>query len=132
MNALLAKLMTALLLFQAVTGWCCHRPCSDGAESVVAVHTAQHDCCHSSKHSGPQSPANSPCDCGDCLGFCTFVSERPAELKASELLSTVAALTAFVDCERFVESSLFESRFAGRDCAALSLRLHLLHQVLLV
>jgi len=133
MSTILINLLTALLLFQAVAGWCCHRPCSERAGGVDRTVETHRHCCHGVERRAPQAPADSPRECDDCLAFCIFIAERPAEFEASELLSTVALLTAFVDVGQVVVGPLVDWRFVGQRCAPPPpVRLHLLHQLLLV
>lgn len=130
MATFLINLMTSLLLFQAVSGWCCHHPCQKLEECSADIHG---DCCHRAGESIPEIPADTPCECDDCLGFCTYVAERPAELETSELISTVITLAAFLDCHQDVERTPTDGQYRSRGFApAPPLRLHLLHQLLLV
>ena len=61
MQAFVSKLMAVLVLTQAVSGWCCHRPChcSDGDVAEVSLATTEvcghEDCCHDDHESfGPK------------------------------------------------------------------------------
>lgn len=133
MPAILTNLLTGLLLFQAVSGWCCHRPCDvSGTCAATEVTSDDHHCCRKCEHETPAAPTDEPCQCDDCLGFCTYVAEKQVELDAADLFSLVVTL-AIADHGLAFESPVAEGRyFAPGLQEAPPLRLHLLHQIMLI
>jgi hypothetical protein len=139
MQALVSKLMVALVLAQAVSGWCCHRPChcldDEAAEnSLAGIDDCGHDeCCHDEVHAASAFHASSHCQCHECLGFCTYVAgaklqiARPHTMVGLDALATNAAAT---------HTQLAASQWSHFSPASVHfgppVRLHLLHQSLLI
>lgn len=133
MPALLSNLLTALLLFQAVSGWCCHRPCPSTSSTCGGDHSAavSHECCHQCETDQPASPEDQPCDGEECLGFCTFVSDDSSQVDTNQGYSFSIILT--VHFERPVTAESVVRRLdLDSGLSKAPLRLHLLHQRLLV
>lgn len=135
MLALTSYLLTALLLFQAVSGWCCHRPCEVASSTcAVELETAvSSDCCHECSEA-PASPANQsqPCECNECLGVCTFVSEKSLEVDVNPLSTLFAVLTLHASLPATTEVVVRTLDLQFENAQALPVRLHLLHRHILV
>src|SRR5262249_42945648 len=136
-QAFASKLMAALVLAQAVSGWCCHRPCHclDGEvaelSSIGIEGLAQSQCCHDD-HVGLVLNASSPCQCHECHGFCTFVTgskQQIAQPNTGAALDTIATNSAS-------DQTQFNAEWSQVPAASTHLvpplRLHLLHQSLLI
>lgn len=136
MPSLISYLLTALLLFQAASGWCCHRPCEVASSTCAAELTTAvaSDCCHKCNSEAPAFPADQsqPCECDECLGFCTFVSEKSLEVDANPLSSLFTVLTMHVSLPATTEVVVRTLDLQIENAQALPVRLHLLHQHILV
>ena len=135
MQAALSNLMAALLLVQALTGWCCFQPCARlGSEMVQVTESHQPPCCDDcdvENRPGPKPIA--PCRCQVCLGFCTYVPTDKAQVDCPELVVPFDSLAfAPVLADSHLSGNYLGSVANGRPVAELPLRLHLMHQILLV
>jgi hypothetical protein len=133
MQAFVSKLMVGLVLAQAVSGWCCHRPChcleSEAAQVSTAV-TGDECCC--GDHTTLTVHASSHCQCHECLGFCTYVAAAKANFarpQAAFGLDLVAVNPGLASTQLSVEQGA-----GNRESVQLGppVRLHLLHQSLLI
>lgn len=137
MRSFVSKLMAVLVLTQAVSGWCCHRPChcSEGDVAEASLTTAEvgdhEDCCHH-EHETLVLNASSHCQCHECQGFCTYLVGAKSHLVRSHMAlgfdfvatNSDASLTQ-LSVERATGTS--EPIHLGPP-----VRLHLLHQSLLI
>jgi hypothetical protein len=134
MQAFVSKLMITLVLAQAVSGWCCHRPCHclEGEAAEASSEITACDCCHDESHAVAALHAATHCQCHECLGFCTYVARaksqvlRPAAASVFDLVATIPGPAN-------TRWSL-ELRAGSREPDLLGppVRLHLLHQSLLI
>jgi hypothetical protein len=139
MQAFVSKLMAVLLLSQAVSGWCCHRPChcleGEGSEvSLAGIDDCGHDeCCHEEAHAASAFHASSHCQCHECLGFCTYVAGAKLQIVRPH---ATAGLDALATNAAAVQSQLAATQWSQLSPASVHLgppmRLHLLHQSLLI
>ena len=125
MQAFVSKLMVTLVLAQAVSGWCCHRPCHclEGEAAEVSAEMTAGDCCHDDNHAG---------QCHECLGFCTFVAGAKSQVVRPEAASgfDLAATTPRPATTRL---GMEQGAASGEsNHLAPPVRLHLLHQSLLI
>jgi hypothetical protein len=127
MRLFLTSLTSAMLLLQAVTGWCCHRP----VNANLGVRTAPvaaccADCTPACPAKSPATPRHSP----QCLGVCTYVLAEKSQIDGPQ--SVVAR--DFLLVTSVVDSSL--TGHLERSWSAIELmpplRLHLLHQIILI
>jgi len=134
MHATFSGLMAAWMFVLAVSGWCCHPPsfCAH-AEQTVAVDTAE--CCkhHDSKHHTEDEPA-APCkDRTKCQGACIYLPTEKTEFDCNQVMASIHFLATDLPCEVSQVAVLFLwERTGDRGRLEPPLRLHLLHQVLLI
>ncbi|HEY4232048.1 MAG TPA: hypothetical protein VGM76_01350 [Lacipirellulaceae bacterium] len=133
MQAFVSKLMVGLVLAQAISGWCCHRPCHclDGEAADVCAELTADECCHND-HSTLTLHASAHCQCHECLGFCTYVAAAKSQLvrpQTSFGFDLAAANPGLANTQWSVEQ-----RAGNRESDQLGppVRLHLLHQSLLI
>jgi hypothetical protein len=138
MQAFVSKLMAILVLSQAVSGWCCHRPChcldGEAAESSAdAFDGCGHsDCCHDD-HESLILNASSHCQCHECQGFCTYVSGAKLQIaRPHTAVGFDAALTTAAAAQTQLAATQWSQTTATRVHLGPPLRLHLLHQSLLI
>jgi hypothetical protein len=138
MRAIVSNITAAMLLIHAMVGCCrhheCHAASCDGALEKVCPTDG---CCHRNHPpcdrptERPHRPAN--CTFG-CQGVCTYVPpektlvEKPHSTIALDFLPADPALA---DSSLVTAGSLWESTDCG-PAPGLPLRLHLMHQILLV
>lgn len=129
MNILTSHLTASLLLVQALSGWCYERAELGSPAEAPVVHCCRHDNCEVGHEGQSQEPCQSE---SECRGFCTYVTSVGPQLDVLQV--------SLADCVWFVPSRL-DSEIIGAPCrnrqADLGLhepplRLHLLHQILLV
>ena len=138
MAAFIYKLMACLLLFQAVSGWCCHRPCpKDGSCAPSANDVSSKTCGHKhrkcQKEKAPKTP-EAPCEHDDCQGYCQYVAPSQLEIDLSQILLTPHFLLAGAPAVDLVKVTAISERMAAEEGTAIAdpLRLHLLNQLLLI
>lgn len=138
MAALVYKLMACLLLLQAVSGWCCHRPCpNDGSCAPSANSVSTKACGHKHRkcqeEKAPESP-EAPCEHDDCQGYCQYVAPPQLEIDLSQILLTPHFLLAGTPAVDLVKASTACEQLAADEGATLArpLRLHLWNQLLLI
>lgn len=129
MNILTSHLTASLLLVQALSGWCYERAEVGSAAQGQVVHCCGHDDCAL----GHEGQSEDPCPSeSECHGFCTYVTSVGPQLDVLQV--------SLADCIWFVPSRL-DSGIIGAPCRngqadvglhEPPLRLHLLHQILLV
>ena len=135
MAAFIYKLMACLLLFQAVTGWCCHRPCpKDGTCAPSAACAKSTNCGHQHRECREQQQPEAPCEHDDCQGYCQYVPVSPLELDLTRILLTPHFFLAGVPAVDLVKSAIVTERMTIEEGEAIHepLRLHLMNQILLV
>lgn len=136
MQAVLSNLMASLLLIQAVTGWCWHAPndCANCAHSTVhrvARTCSCRDQCKPCEHSeGSPAPGGSK---GKCHGFCTYVAAQETRIDMSQAtVSFNMAAIVLTELDRQLTSAIAWERACHLAVSEPPLRLHLLHQLLLI
>lgn len=136
MHIVLSSLMAALLGIHAFFGCCWHHGhrCAECTPSATQV-AQPAKCCH--HHQGTdekQHGKQTPCKCFlECHGVCIYVPSQKVQLDSPELivpLDFVAVLTAFSDMQQASTAPWEISR--GPTAVSPPLRLHLLHQILLI
>lgn len=116
-----------MLLLQALTGWCCHRPYDVNLGTPTAQQVALcTDCCH---HPSPQPPVR-PANCPKCMGVCTYVPPQKTLIDSPQL-TVLCDVTAAIGVADFARTSR-PDRPWGQLTPEPPLRLHLLHQILLI
>jgi hypothetical protein len=133
MQAFVSKLMVGLVLAQAVSGWCCHRPCHCLEDEVADVsHTELDECCHDD-HDSATVHFESHCQCHECFGFCTYVGSTKTHV-ARQLVACVHDVTATspsLESARPASARLWHFAAASVDIGP-PVGLHLLHKSLLI
>lgn len=136
MRAVSSSLMVGLLIIQAVSGWCWHpaRNCT-GLESSVAPVAWTIRCCDGDcEGAREREPSQDPCKCRlECSGVCTFVPPEKTQIDAPQLVvgfDHLAVSPALTDSQAV--SAFWTEVARGRSELEPPLRLHLLHQILLI
>jgi hypothetical protein len=126
--------MAGLALLQAVTGVCCHHSCESAHDEPAPVERHCHSpCCHhAADELSDQAPAPVPCNEKHCFGFCTYISTSKVHVKnawqcvavGSPGVSAISLHSPLLGTVRSAKSiqQIFEP----------PLRLHLLHQIILI
>jgi hypothetical protein len=138
--------MATLLVAQAVSGWCCHRPChclvgndveaklleSEYSEaSPPATPHDDHTGCHHD-HNGLIVSAVPHCQCHECQGFCTYVANAKLHVARSLADFRPVLATAIVDSSLLQLAPADDGRTSELCQPEPPVRLHLLHQSLLI
>ena len=143
MHAFLSLLTAGTLAIHALLGCCWHRvqPCTHGdcvtaSDSQATVSDPQgKDCCkHQHDSKGPSEKRSGPCECQfECQGVCTFLPSQKTMIEASPLVIpfSFVAFAATLTDGRW-ESTFRWEPLCGFHESEPSLRLHLLHQMLLI
>lgn len=136
MRAFSSFLMAGLLTIQAVSGWCWHpaRDCTGLETSTVpaawTVKCCDGDC--EGAHEG--EPSQDPCECRlECSGICTFVPPEKTQIDAPQLavcFDHLAVCPALADSQA-VSTNWTQVTYGASELEP-PLRLHLLHQTLLI
>jgi hypothetical protein len=139
MQALVSKLMVGLVLAQAVSGWCCHRPChcldGEAAEiSLAGIDDCGHDeCCHEDAHAASAFHASSHCQCHECLGFCTYLSGAKLQIARPHTIVGPDAIATTIGTSQTQLAATHSSQLSSAIIhLGPPVRLHLLHQSLLI
>lgn len=135
MRAVFSSLMAAALLIHAVMGCCWHnahdRMCFNGAIGALAANC---DCCHHDREgASPQSPSHNPShDKSNCQGLCTYLPPQQTQVDTLEShvpVDFAAIVPATCDAQ---VAAVFCTVRTHETAAEPPLRLHLLHQILLI
>ncbi len=135
MVAAVCNVMAALVLSHAVLGCCWHHShlCASCDKAIGRTEPSS-DCCRHHNSSSDEGERSAPCRCYfQCPGVCVYLPTQKTgvnlapDVNPCELLA-VAAVTA----QRHVDLTSLSER--GREPAIFEppLRLHLVHQVLLI
>lgn len=126
MHTFLASLTSAMLLIQALTGLCCHRPYNVSLGVPAARQAA--DCANCCRHHS--EPPERPVKCSKCMGVCTYVPPQRTEIDShqSTALGDVADEVGVAD----FSGTSQPDRPWGLLKLEPPLRLHLMHQILVV
>jgi hypothetical protein len=137
MRAVVNNLMASLLLIQVSTGWCWHGAdgCADchdpTVQRVAATIGCEDDHCKSYEHRD-ESP--DPCrDESECHGVCTYVPSHETRLDMAQLAVSFDIMPfALIVADHGILSGTTWERASHFDFSEPPLRLHLLHQLLLI
>jgi hypothetical protein len=131
-QAFVSYILAGLLLIQSVTGWCWQ--CSSEPNSPTAdAATVQHDCsCYECDGATGEAPSPEPGECPwECQGICIYFSSLSTHLDALQFDLALDLVTVLSDFRYLSPVAPWEQ--AGDALAARPpLRLHLLHQILLI
>ena len=136
MRAFSSILMASLLLIQAVSGWCWHpaRDCTGlGLSAAPVAWTVR--CCNCDREGAKEEePSQAPCRCRlECSGICTYVPPVKTQIDAPQLVvdfDHLAISPALADSQA-VSTNWTQVAYGASELAP-PLRLHLLHQTLLI
>ena len=135
MRLFVSNLTAAMLLIHSLIGCCWHHghACAERQETV-AIHA---DCCHDhdgESHDDNEAPArHHNCEL-KCQGVCTYLPTQKIVIDAQQLLNSidyVAVVLATANSYSASAASFWERSRVTRASKP-PLRLHLLHQVILV
>lgn len=127
-------LMSVLLLIQAVSGWC-WQPAHSGAcvdGSLMSVRSAA-SCCDHCRHSDTDIPRQGPGKCRmECSSVCTFLQPERTHVDSRSVTVPVGyAVVLTAIASEFVHAFLIGLTSESAQMVP-PLRLHLLHQLLLI
>lgn len=132
MRALLSILLAFLLLAQATFGLCWHKV-DDCANCSLRPAVCSGECCENETDGLSSDNPAEPAGCRlECRGFCTFLPTQSIKVDTGNQLALdfVADIPSLVD-GKLAPSRSWEHLFPDIDHAP-PLRLHLLHQLLLI
>lgn len=134
MHAILSHLLASILLVQALFGWCGRPPYKEVNCDTSAGTFSTKSCCNQCGTNAQGEHPVGPCKCEfECQGVCTYV--RPEKTLVDSSQWSLLALFLEVDPALAGSHSAFGS-IGVRACHPLDskppLRLHLVHQVLLI
>lgn len=133
MHAILSSLMAALLFVYAAFGCCWHHAPSTRCYEGLAQASQPVKCCkhhHDSDNKLPQNPCKSH---GECQGVCTYIVPQKVQIDSAHVLAPldlVASVSVLTDAQIAPAARWELARFQV-DLEP-PLRLHLLHQSLLI
>jgi hypothetical protein len=134
MQTFVASLMSAVLAIQAVFGCCWHHAHFHlHCQRSLAQAAAPAKCCHH-HHASESKPVEPPCQGhDDCQGSSDYLVPQKVQLDATETVA-VFDMPAIVSLLSATPGAAqFSYEYAGsRSTIELPLRLHLLHQTLLI
>jgi hypothetical protein len=137
MRALFSSLVACALLMHAAVGCGWHHKHDAIGDNAVAVADSASECCHHSHHEGDHQehgqPSQAPCDGhSHCQGLCNYLPVQKPQLDQSSVqLLPDFAVIAPATSKLHVESLTSFAR-AWESASEPPLRLHLLHQILLI
>jgi hypothetical protein len=135
MHAAVSSLMVAVLAVQTVFGCCWHHAhwhlhCNRSrVEAAAPV-----KCCHHHQHESPGQPSPEPCQNHDeCQGLSVFLLPQKLQIEASHCITAfdIAAIVPSL-ADGQVATGFFGADVACSSSIEPPLRLHLLHQTLLI
>ncbi len=139
MHAFLSNLTAVLLVVHAMIG-CCHHPwhceVECAAAAPVSLCAVAFPCCDQCCESYDESePPAEPCDCElECQGVCTYLPTEKTQIDVSPAdtaFDLPAAIPALLD-GHLAAARLSRVLAHTLDESPPPLRLHLLHQILLI
>ncbi len=134
MRTFYCSLLSASLLAHAVLGCCRHDVEASGA--CVATSMAQlaaNECCHRDDIKPHENGQHEPCkDHPHCQGMCNYLPAQKPQIEECQLrwAFDAAYSSELLECQQLVDSSWTVLRVDRGSHAPL--RLHLLHQILLI
>jgi hypothetical protein len=138
MRVIVSNLTVTMLLVHALVGCCRHHEHDcvrhDSATECVPVIAGCCDHCQSDCHGQSDTPRG-PEKCGcECLGVCTYLPPQKTLIDAPHLIISLDFLPVdpplAENCPASASSLLEQT--GSCSCPGLPLRLHLLHQIILV
>jgi len=133
MRLLISNLLAVVLLFQALTGVCCYHVCNCGKDALVSKSEAAHaHCCHHGHKGHEQEQHQAPSNHPHCLGFCTYVLPTKVQVDCPLLLSAFDSSDTSLMLEQIAGSRTGHFQKLEHSAVEPPLRLHLLHQILLI
>ncbi len=136
MYGLLSNLTACLLLAHALLGCCWHHShdCSGCDSTSTAESPPEHCCKHHQQARDEGAKPAAPCNCKvECHGVCTYLPPQKTQLDCPDIalpFDFAILIPAMADAQ--VASAIPWERASDSGGGKFSLRLHLLHQVLLI
>lgn len=129
MQALFTHLTAGLLLVQVLTGWC-WRCAVESPACTSHTQPASRCCCDPKpEEHQPEAPANCP---RECQGVCVYVAPSGGHVDFSLLDSSLDFGVIATDLSHSQFSVAYWERIGEVSPPRTPLRLHLLHQLLLI
>jgi|SRR3989304_6324602 len=138
MQTAVTNLLASMLLIQALTGWCCQYRCAAGlGHNPAAEASPKSACCdrcgRESRSAQDSTESATPCRCPECLGFCTYLPPDKTPLDDSPLEPRSEALAVAPELAHNHVACGFGWPLAAESVPPEPpLRLHLMHQILLI
>jgi hypothetical protein len=135
MHAFLSGLLASALFVHAIYGCCWHHAqCTPTCNHAIACTTTETECCDHSTAPAEGNQPQPPCDDQrDCQGVCNYLPSHKTQLDSP---LDLAALDFPESLPANASAQLVAIRAAGEPCDPRvfepPLRLHLLHQLLLI
>ena len=134
MRAGFSSLMAFWMAILTMSGWCGHSPfCAHGQQTLESVANAD-ECCDCCTPMPQGERLTQPCKCqSQCQGICIYLPSQKVHLDA-EQVAAVFDFAAIVDSQAEPQASSASRWDVALDliCLEPPLRLHLLHQILLI
>ena len=136
MQAVFSNLLAGLLLIQALTGWCDRSPhacasCRPVTADLVQIDDCcRHDACPVGETGSPTDSCPSKTECHD---ICIYVPSQEMRIDTTQValpVSFMAAMSATADAE--IVASLSLDTLWHYAISEPPVRLHLLHQIILI
>ena len=136
MRTLVSNLTAALLVIHAMIGCCHHHWHQDDESAATSTGVACCCCCDHHDHShGTSEAPNQPCNGErECHGVCTYIATPRTSLAAATLGVDLdfAAVIPVHGGSPFAAATTLWNQLQVCDDSPPPLRLHLLHQILLI
>lgn len=128
MQAAIAHLTASLLLVQVLTGWC-WRCAAESPACTAHAQAASHCHCNHESEDSSEAPADCP---RECQGVCVYLTAGNVHLDLTLLdyAFTFGVVPADLSCSQV--SAVHWERAGDFTPLRAPLRLHLLHQLLLI
>jgi hypothetical protein len=139
-RAVICNVVAAMLLLHAFVGCCRHHDCDlAGADREGATQPACGCCCHHEPNEccGDEAPTPNPCDCkGECKALCIYLPTQKCVVDAGNLSLSIDMVCHQCDdlgaILRASAGNLSHHRMSERAMSEPPIRLHLLHQIILI
>jgi hypothetical protein len=130
MHALISSAMAVWLAVLSVTGWCCHSPSQSARNSPKAKPAA---CCKHCSHQSGEKGAPAPRESQPkCHGVCIYLPVEKSHVDRSQHLAPFDFTLDQTSVGMQVSVDAFSDEFRDPITAQPHLRLHLLHQIMLI
>lgn len=133
MHTFFTNLMAGLLFIHTVFGCCWHHAHSYAPPEHAAIHKASH-CCHHHEHSAGSKHDETPCqDRLECHGTCTYVAPQKVQIDSPVATASfeLAAVLA-TNADGLIAPEVPHGWELLPNATQPPLRIHLLHQILLI